>query len=271
MGCTQMDCATDEQPHRVTIAHDFFMLESEVTQQQYTELMNSNPSQNYQCGKECPVDSVTWNNAVMYANRLSKHQDYPVCYAKKNDRWVWIEGCLGWRLPTEAEWERAALGVRNNKSSGEKGDASIVPLEKTAWYVDQRITNELAMVTVTERSRQHEMLRLLVQSQPVCSKSRNGYGLCDMSGNVWEWTWDWYEPNMPEKAHNVKDPKGPLRGRTKVLKGGAFDSLLPDIYPHRRIHLAPWATMGEVRFPIDKESVDVLEGSVGFRLVRTAQ
>ena len=40
------------------------MLESEVTQQQYIELMNANPSQNYQCGKECPVDSVTWENAV---------------------------------------------------------------------------------------------------------------------------------------------------------------------------------------------------------------
>ena len=270
MGCTQIDCAVDEQPHRVKIVHDFFMLESEVTQQQYIELMNSNPSQNYQCGKECPVDSVTWNNAVVYANRLSRHQEYPVCYTKKSDRWIWIEGCLGWRLPTEAEWERAALGVRNNKSDGSKGDASIVPIEKTAWYVDKKITNELAMVTVTEKSRQHEMLRLLVESKPVCSKVRNGYGLCDMSGNVWEWTWDWYESDMPQKTHNAKNPKGPSLGRTKVLKGGGFDSLLPDIYPHRRIHLAPWATTGEVRFDFDKESVDVLEGSVGFRLVRTA-
>ena len=75
---------------------------------------------------------------------------------------------------------------------------------------------------------------------------------------------------MPIKTHNTSDPQGPLLGRTKVFKGGAFDSLLPDIYPHRRIHLAPWATMGEVRFALDKAPVDVLEGSVGFRLVRTA-
>jgi formylglycine-generating enzyme required for sulfatase activity len=270
MGCTQTDCAEDEQPHRVSITTDFFMLESEVTQQQYLALMNTNPSQNFQCGKECPVDSVTWENAVIYANRLSRHQDYPVCYGKRGDHWLLIDGCLGWRLPTEAEWERAALGVRNNKSSGAKEDAKIVPLEKTAWYVDKKITNELAMVTVTETSRQHEMLRLLVESQPVCSKARNGYGLCDMAGNLWEWTWDWYDPDMPVKTHNTKDPSGPLLGRTKVLKGGAFDSMLPDIYPHRRIHLAPWATMGEVRFASEKPSVDVLEGSVGFRLVRTA-
>ena len=74
MGCTQIDCAEDEQPHRVKITKDF-ILESEVTQQQYVKLMHTNPSQ-LPMWKECPVDSVTWENAVEYANRLSRHQDY---------------------------------------------------------------------------------------------------------------------------------------------------------------------------------------------------
>lgn len=271
MGCTQAECDADELPRRVTVLRDFFMLESEVTQEQFYALMRSNPSHNYQCGKSCPVDSVTWEQAVEYANRLSKNNGYSECYKKTTTQWEWDISCLGWRLPTEAEWERAALGVRNGKSETSDGEVKIVPLEKTAWYVDKSVLDSLPSVVVGNEKKQQEMVKLFVESHPVCSKARNGYGLCDMSGNVWEWVWDWYDPDAPTDGHDSRNPKGPQLGRSKVLKGGAFNSSSRDIYPHRRIHLAPWATMGEVRFEGEKASVDVLQGSVGFRLVRTAR
>lgn len=267
MGCTLDACDEDELPHRVTIGHELFMTESEITQEQYHALMGNNPSYHYQCGVDCPVDSVTWEQAVTYANRLSLNHGYQPCYTQQQ-HWEWDKTCTGWRLPTEAEWEWAALGVRTDKAVDDNA-VKEVPLAKTAWYVDQEVMSQLPIITEDAPLKQQELLRLFVESHPVCSKTRNGYGLCDMSGNVWEWVWDWYQSDVGIENHNTTNPSGPDLGRSKVLKGGAFNSPMSDIYPHRRIHLAPWATMGEVRFESTKDSIQVQKGSVGFRLVRT--
>jgi formylglycine-generating enzyme required for sulfatase activity len=98
------------------------------------------------------------------------------------------------RLPTEAEWEHAARGVAEKK--------------KYPWG-DREPTAKDAVFGVQN-------------PEPVCGdRSRNYFGLCDMIGNVWEWTSDWYGQKYYEESpeHN---PKGPSEGKYRVLRGGSW-------------------------------------------------
>jgi formylglycine-generating enzyme required for sulfatase activity len=115
MGCGEWsgDCSRTEKPvHRVCI-NGFWMERHEVTQQQWKRLMGSNPSDFRHCGSQCPVEKVSWNEAVEFARKLSSKTGYT------------------FRLPTEAEWEFAC------RSGGKKqryaGGGS---LGAAAWYRD---------------------------------------------------------------------------------------------------------------------------------------
>ena len=116
----------------------------------------------------CPVNNVTWHEAQAYCAGLDPPK----------------------RLPTEAEWEKAAKA----------GDQNLLePLDDYAWYAKNSIK----------------------QAQPVGTKKPNGYGLYDMVGNVREWTADWYDETYYRQE--VRDnPKGPPEGKRKVERGGAF-------------------------------------------------
>lgn len=182
----------DEGPRRRIHLSPFEIAETEVTQGQWTRIMSANPSAcEIGCGDTLPVNNVTWNQAVEFANRLSGHEGLTPCY----DRGRRAPRCTGYRLPTEAEWEYAAR-AGSRKRFGFGDDVEL--LDDHAWYNDYAID---------------------AQVKPVASKLANRWGLHDMHGNVWEWTEDWYGP-YPE--NDEVDPSGPARGAHRVMRGGSF-------------------------------------------------
>ena len=139
-----------------------------------------------------PVTNVTWYDAVRFANALSAYEGLEECYNIQGQDVFFPLGtsCLGYRLPTEAEWEYAA---RSNKSGGFAGGDRIARL---AW-IDSNSGGEVHFVK---------------------QKSANAFGLYDMSGNVSEWVWDWHAPYSPA---SVVDPLGADSGTYRVQRGGS--------------------------------------------------
>ena len=186
----------DETQHVVTLTKDFWMAESEVTQRQYRNLMGSSPS--YFKGDDLPVESVSWYEAVAYCNALSVKEGLTPCYQISGTTVGWQNGigCEGYRLPTEAEWEYAANPATPPRTVYAGSDT----VDGVAWY------------SPNAGSTTHS----------VKTKTANGRGLYDLSGNVWEWVWDWYQGNY--EALPSMDPIGPSTGSYRVNRGGSWNA-----------------------------------------------
>ncbi len=204
----------DEVQHTVTLTTDFWMAESEVTQRQYRNLMGSSPS--YFKGDDLPVEQVSWFDAVAYCNALSVKEGLQPCYQINGTTVGWGDGvkCSGYRLPTEAEWEYAA-----NPASGSR-----------TVYAGSDTVDGVAWIDMNSGGGTHA----------VKTKTANGRGLYDQSGNVWEWVWDWYQSNY--EALPSTDPMGPTAKPSpeyRVLRGGAWSSTATNARVAVRYGIAP--------------------------------
>jgi formylglycine-generating enzyme required for sulfatase activity len=202
---TEPDRVPDEVQHTVTITRDYWLKETEVTQGEWQALMGNNPSYFPGCGADCPVEQVSWYDAVDYVNALSRAEGLPECYGGSGTNRTFVGlSCLGYRLPTEAEWEYAArAGTLTSSYNGNltagfscNADPALSPI---AWYC----ANSPPAIT-----------------RPVGRKQPNAWGLYDMLGNVYEWTHDWYDTIG---AGPATDPLGPSTGSYRVARGGGWD------------------------------------------------
>ena len=192
-GCYQM--GESYNAHEVCL-DDFYLGKYEVTQGQWKSIMGNNPSSFKDCGDNCPVEAVSWNDIqdfIQKLNRKTKNNPQAPSVASRTD---FIKG--EFRLPTEAEWEYAARsGGKSEKYSGTSNESEIGDY---AWY--EKNSGD--------------------KTHSVGQKKPNGLGLYDMSGNVWEWVNDWYDGDYYKNSPK-NNPTGPSSGKEKVLRGGSWD------------------------------------------------
>lgn len=203
MGIDGMQALEDEKPaHRPWV--DTYMIDlHEVTTAQYAVYLSSSDD------RPRPWQWETVN--------LAEHGDRPVIGVD----WFDAEAYCRWkggRLPTEAEWEKAARGT----------DGRLYP------WGNQVPTKDLANFAIGARFSYSQVL-LPVQSY---EQGKSPYGLHQMAGNVYEWVKDWYQSNYYESS-SPRNPQGPERGDFKVLRGGSWSDLPKYLLTYSRFKLSP--------------------------------
>lgn len=202
-----------------------------------------------------PAAGMTWYEAVKWLNAKSEMEGLAPVYFATIDRLQayrtgeiqltaahvnWSSG--GYRLPTDAEWERAARGG----------------IERQIYATGSSISKSQADYGRYYGTYLSEISRF----------AQNSYGLSDVAGNVWEWCWDFYSTGLPSGL----DPRGASSGDARIMRGGSYASHseasppadLPLLKIAWRAGLGPWER-GSIRYYVAQWSTDV-----GFRTAQTA-
>lgn len=232
------DFNDNELPTHTVTVNPFFIGKYMVTQSEYSKYMPSSEMwvAKLGLGKNYPAYGVSWYAAIKYCNLRSLAEGLNPCYTIlgstnpadwgkvpfwEDSTWdaaICDFGANGYRLPTEAEWEYAARGGTNDPDYLYSGSDDI---NLVAWYGDNASD----------------------ASHPVGNRKPNGIGTYDMSGNLYEWCWDWYS-NSYYSSSPKNNPTGPVNGSSRVVRGGDWRVSAYHCRVANRFEFAPYCNNG---------------------------
>jgi formylglycine-generating enzyme required for sulfatase activity/serine/threonine protein kinase len=225
----------DEEQHDVEIS-PFYLGRTEVTQKQFREVMNYNPSSFSNDAKEkegaaylygkpgggkdkvkgedtelFPVENVSWDEANEFCEKLTNLDK------TRPSGWMY-------RLPREAEWEYACRGGGRSYQTFHFGNSISGTQANFFSSFPYGGAPKVPQLNRTSKVGSYS------------AKAPHPFGLCDMHGNVWEWCADWYDKDY-YKTSPVKDPPGPSKGSSRVYRGGAWSFYGQDCRSANRVRI----------------------------------
>ncbi len=252
-GTFQMGTSESEysQPiHSATVA-SFYIGKHHITQKEWQAVMEGNKNEistepyTRRDNPQAPIVKVSWYDAIVFCNRKSIQEGLKPCYEKSGEgnpdywgvpksgnndvNWDAIKcnwSANGYRLPSEAEWEYAARGGNQSKGFRFSGSNN---LNDVGWYEDNS-DDEI-----------HD----------AGAKAANELGIYDMTGNAWEWCWDWYDSYSSNAETN---PYGANDGTRRVGRGGSWDDEEDYCHVAYRLYANPGRSYGDLGFRVARTS-----------------